>query len=118
VASLEGNLELLNEKINAHSHGINSVAFSLDGTKIESCPHAMAGRSKSGILVRRDRKITPPAKIDASWFAWHHACWIDGHAPPTPPTRLSAVTHVITATIAVCCAACNTTSRGVAGAYK
>jgi hypothetical protein len=50
------------------------------------------GRSKFGILVRRDRKITPPAKIDASWFAWHHACWIDGHAPPTTPTRLSAVT--------------------------
>ena len=76
------------------------------------------GRSKFGILVRRDRKITPPAKIDASWFAWHHACWIDGHAPPTPPHPSFRSNHVITATIAVCCAACNTTSRGVAGAYK
>jgi hypothetical protein len=29
-----GNLELLSEKINSHSRGINSVAFSTDGTKI------------------------------------------------------------------------------------
>jgi hypothetical protein len=59
VASLAGNLELLSEKINAHSHGINSVAFSLDGTKIESCPHAMAGRSKSGILVLAEIAKSP-----------------------------------------------------------
>jgi WD40 repeat protein len=34
LACLAGNLELLSEKINAHSRGINSVAFSPDGTKI------------------------------------------------------------------------------------
>ena len=36
MASLAGNLELLSEKINAHSDWINSVAFSPDGTKIVS----------------------------------------------------------------------------------
>ncbi len=37
LASLAGNLlELLSEKINVHSDGINSVAFSPDGTKIVS----------------------------------------------------------------------------------
>ena len=36
LACLADKLELLNEKINAHSRGINSVAFSPDGTKIVS----------------------------------------------------------------------------------
>ncbi len=36
MACLAGVLGLLSEKTNAHSHCINSVAFSPDGTKIVS----------------------------------------------------------------------------------
>ncbi len=36
LACLAGKLELLSEKMNAHSNGIKSVAFSPDGTKIVS----------------------------------------------------------------------------------
>ena len=36
LACLADKLELLSEKINAHSRDINSVAFSPDGTKIVS----------------------------------------------------------------------------------
>ncbi len=36
LARLADKLELLSEKINAHSHYVTSVAFSPDGTKIVS----------------------------------------------------------------------------------
>ena len=36
LACLAGKLEMLSEKTDAHSMGINSVAFSPDGTKIVS----------------------------------------------------------------------------------
>jgi len=36
LACLADKLELLSEKMDAHSHWVTSVAFSLDGTKIVS----------------------------------------------------------------------------------
>ncbi len=36
LACLADKLEMLSEKINAHSGGVNTVAFSPDGTKIVS----------------------------------------------------------------------------------
>jgi WD40 repeat protein len=69
LASLAGNLELLSEKINAHSRGINSVAFSPDGTKIVSACNG--GTIKVWDLGAPQAQNRPSmAKTDACWLVW------------------------------------------------
>ena len=60
-------MELLNEKVNAHSNVITSVVFSPDGTKIVSGSYDQTIKVwDSGAL--QPSKLTPLAKTDACWL--------------------------------------------------
>ena len=62
-------MELLSEKRNAHSHWVNSVAFSPDGTKIVSGSHDKTIKVwESGALSPQNRP--PLVKTDACWLVW------------------------------------------------
>ena len=68
LACLAGTMELLSEKVNAHSNVITSVVFSPDGTKIVS------GSSDKKIKIW-DLGAPPSnrpslAKTDACWLVW------------------------------------------------
>ena len=69
LACLAGKLELLSEKMDAHSGDINSVAFSPDGTKIVS-------GSDDWTIKVWDSGVPEPsncpslAKTDACWLVW------------------------------------------------
>ena len=69
MACLAGKLELLSEKMNAHSERITSVAFSPDGTKIVS------GSDDKTIKVwdsgaSRAQNRPSLANTDACWLVW------------------------------------------------
>ena len=69
LACLAGNLELLSEKLNAHSQLITSVAFSPDGTKIVSGSDDQTIKVWDlGALQLSNRPSL--AKTDACWLAW------------------------------------------------
>ena len=59
---------LLGEKRNAHSEGINSVAFSPDGTKIVSGSYKTIKVWDFGAQEPSNR--TSFAKTDACWLVW------------------------------------------------
>ena len=62
-------MELLSEKVNAHSHYIRSVAFSPDGTKIVS--GSDDGTIKVWDFGAREPSNRPSlAKTDACWLVW------------------------------------------------
>ena len=63
-------MELLSEKVNAHSSWVMSVAFSPDGKKIVS-----GSRDKTikvwDFGAREPSKRPALAKSDVCWLAWH-----------------------------------------------
>ena len=61
-------MELLNEKVNAHSNVITSVVFSPDGTKIVSGSYKTIKVWDFGALEPSNRPSL--AKTDPCWLVW------------------------------------------------
>ncbi len=62
-------LELLSEKMNAHSMAVASVAFSPDGTKIVSGSYDKTIKVWDSGAPRAQNRPSL-AKTDACWLAW------------------------------------------------
>ena len=73
LAGLAGKLELLSEKMDAHSDVIRSVAFSPDGTKIVSGSWDKTIKVWDSGAPRAQNRPSL-AKTDACWLVWQ-ASW-------------------------------------------